>query len=227
MILYARSGISFLVGSRLLQWSLLFLLWCHSGLSFLPADAFTERKATFLMLMGFLLFLAGRLQRRLAFAYERLLKAFFPEKERSAFPGIGGLLDSFLRLVAYLTNLTRPYFYEDATSSAFMCHHALALLNLAYSGFFDKEKTPLRWWLLGFTGFWLALAVLSRATMALYAVAFVVMLVVYHLRHRERQPRQKKRDSSLLRRPHPYASFCDLPMLVQQGPVREHHRFRH
>ncbi|MFA6620096.1 MAG: hypothetical protein WCS90_03080 [Bacilli bacterium] len=118
----------------------------------------------------------------LAFAYKRLLKAFFSDQK----------IPLFLELAVYwilffasgvLTNLTRPYFYEDATSSAFMCM-SLALLNLAYAGFFDAGKSKLRWWLLGFSGFWIALAVLSRATMALYAVAFVVMLIVYHLRHK-------------------------------------------
>jgi hypothetical protein len=126
----------------------------------------------------------------LAFAYERLLKAFFPGKP----------LPLFLELAVYwilffasgvLTNLTRPYFYEDATSSAFMCM-MLALLNLAYSGFFDQDKNKLHWWSLGFASFWLALAVLSRATMALYALAFVAMLVIYHLRHRERLAKKDK-----------------------------------
>lgn len=129
----------------------------------------------------------------MAFAYERLLKALFPDKK----------IPLFLELAAYwilffssgiLTNLTRPYFYEDATSSAFMCM-MLALLNLAYSGFFDKGPSKIRWWQLGFCGFWLALAVLSRATMALYAVAFVVMLVVYQLRHKKEL---SKKDVALL-----------------------------
>lgn len=126
----------------------------------------------------------------LAFAYERLLKAFFPGKS----------LPLFLELAIYwilffasgvLTNLTRPEFYEDATSSAFMCM-MLVLLNLAYSGFFDQGKNKIHWWSFGFASFWLALAVLSRATMALYAIAFVAMLVVYHLRHRERLVKKDK-----------------------------------
>lgn len=129
----------------------------------------------------------------MAFAYKRLLEAFFPPKK------IPLLLEIVVYFILFfgcgvLTNLTRPYFYEDATSSAYMCM-MLCLLNLAYSGFFDKNPRPLRWWNLGFAGFWCALAVLSRATMALYAVALIAMLVVYHLKNRSRL---SKKDQILL-----------------------------
>lgn len=81
-----------------------------------------------------------------------------------------------------LSNIVRPAFYEVATSCAFMCL-SIALYHLACSGILQKSGTINMYHTI-FMSFWTALAVLARATFALYAVCAVVTVTVVFIERR-------------------------------------------
>ncbi len=75
-----------------------------------------------------------------------------------------------------LSNIARPAFYEVATSCAFMCL-SVALYHLSRSGILHAED-KISLYHTTFMSFWTALAVLARATFALYAVCAVIIFVI-------------------------------------------------
>lgn len=78
-----------------------------------------------------------------------------------------------------LFQVTRPYFYEVSTSSAFMCM-MIALFHISKSGLIYKIENN-KWQKYHFVmaSLWLSLAVLSRATTILYALMHLILLGFY------------------------------------------------
>ena len=82
-----------------------------------------------------------------------------------------------------LFQVIRPYFYEVSTSAAYMCM-MIGLFHMIKSGIFiENEQKKYFYYHLVFASLWIALAVLSRATMALYAAVHVGYLVYYFIRN--------------------------------------------
>lgn len=80
--------------------------------------------------------------------------------------------------------VVRPNFYEVSTSSAFMCM-MISLFHIFKSGIiFERKDNKLFYLHLAFSSVWLGLAVLSRATFALYALAHVGILIYYFVKNR-------------------------------------------
>lgn len=119
----------------------------------------------------------------MALSWRRLLKAFFHENEIPLFLEIGGFAILYF-CSGILTNLERPYFYECATSSAFMCM-MIGLFHLSSSGIFDRyeAKKQINLFYLFFASFWFGLAVLARATMALYVIAFLIWIAYFYYKN--------------------------------------------
>ncbi len=121
----------------------------------------------------------------LALAWKRLLKGLFPSGKLPFYLDVGGFYLLFLGSGA-LSNLERPSFYESATSCAFMAM-MISLFCLANTRIFDRRRPsqPLSLGSLASASLWLALAVLSRATMALYAFGFLAWVLFYDLKNRK------------------------------------------
>ena len=82
-----------------------------------------------------------------------------------------------------LFQVIRPYFYEVSTSAAYMCM-MVGLFHMIKSGIFiENEQKKYFYYHLAFASLWIALAVLSRATMALYAAVHVGYLIYYFIRN--------------------------------------------
>ena len=82
-----------------------------------------------------------------------------------------------------LFQVIRPYFYEVSTSAAYMCM-MIGLFHMIKSGIFiENEQKKYFYYHLAFASLWIALAVLSRATMALYAAVHVGYLIYYFIRN--------------------------------------------
>ena len=115
-------------------------------------------------------------------AYNRMLKILFKDKPLPL--AIKYTLYGLLFLgCGCLFNLTRPYFYEVSTSSAYMCM-MIMLYHLVSGGIlFKKEDKKHFTYHLVFASLWGALAVLARATMALYAVCHLIYLGFYFYRN--------------------------------------------
>ena len=122
-------------------------------------------------------------------AYDRMLKILFKDKPLPL--AMKYTLYALLFLgCGCLFNLTRPYFYEVSTSSAYMCM-MIMLYHLVSGGIlFKKEDKKYFTYHLVFASLWGALAVLSRATMALYAVCHLIYLGFYFFKNRKEM--QKK-----------------------------------
>lgn len=82
-----------------------------------------------------------------------------------------------------LTNIVRPAFYEVATSCAFMCL-TIALYFLAKSNLLFKDEKIQTRHVAWFT-VWMSLAVLARATYALYALCAVVIMAIAFIYRRK------------------------------------------
>ena len=117
-------------------------------------------------------------------AYDRVMKGAFKNKRMPMYIYVGGYLLFFLAGGA-LNNLMRPSFYEVSTSSAYMAM-MLGLCFLAYAKMFDADKPKTRLVPLGIASFFFGFAVICRATMALYCVGFVV-LVLFRFFEREKE----------------------------------------
>ena len=125
----------------------------------------------------------------LSLAFQNLLKLGFKDKP----------IPLFLKYLLYgllvfgsgaLFSLERPYFYEVSTSCAFLCM-MIALFHMSKAGLiYEREEGKLFFYHLSFSSFWIALAVLSRATMALYAICHVIYLLYYFLHHRKGKPKK-------------------------------------
>ena len=122
-------------------------------------------------------------------AYNRMLKILFKDKPLPL--AVKYTLYGLLFLGSgCLFNLTRPYFYEVSTSSAYMCM-MIMLYHLVSGGIlFKKEDKKHFTYHLVFASLWGALAVLARATMALYAICHLVYLGFYFFKNRKEM--QKK-----------------------------------
>lgn len=82
-----------------------------------------------------------------------------------------------------LFQVIRPYFYEVSTSAAYMCM-MIGLFHLIKSGvFIENEQKKYFYYHLVFSSLWISLAVLSRVTMALYAIVHVGYLVYYFVKN--------------------------------------------
>ena len=82
-----------------------------------------------------------------------------------------------------LFQVIRPYFYEVSTSAAYMCM-MIGLFHMIKSGvFIENEQKKYFYYHLVFASLWISLAVLSRATMALYALVHVGYLIYYFIRN--------------------------------------------
>lgn len=81
--------------------------------------------------------------------------------------------------------VVRPYFYEASTSCAFMCA-MVALFHFLKSGIlFKNPEKKCFYYHLVFSSLWMSLAVLARATFALYAVAHVVYIAYFFITNRK------------------------------------------
>ena len=108
-------------------------------------------------------------------------------------------LPLFLSLAGYiilftscgvLTNIVRPAFYEVSTSCAFMCM-SISLYHLIKSSLLDKKEKNNLYHVTTFT-IWCSLAVLSRATYALYAICAVIILLIAYFYQRKTLPVKKQ-----------------------------------
>ena len=82
-----------------------------------------------------------------------------------------------------LFQVIRPYFYEVSTSAAYMCM-MIGLFHMIKSGIFiENEQKKYFYYHLVFASLWISLAVLSRATMALYAAVHVGYLIYYFVKN--------------------------------------------
>ena len=82
-----------------------------------------------------------------------------------------------------LFQIIRPYFYEVSTSCAYMCM-MIGLFHVIKSGIFiENPQKKYFYYHLVFSSLWIALAVLSRATMALYALVHVGYLAYCFIRN--------------------------------------------
>lgn len=117
-------------------------------------------------------------------SYNKMLKLLFKDKPLPL--AIKYTLYGLLFLGSgCLFNLTRPYFYEVSTSSAYMCM-MIMLYHLVSGGIlFKKEDKKYFTYHLLFASLWGALAVLARATMALYAACHVIYLAFYFFKNRK------------------------------------------
>lgn len=88
--------------------------------------------------------------------------------------------------------VVRPYFYECSTSCAFMCA-MVALFHFMKSGIlFKNPEKKYFYYHLVFSSLWMSLAVLARATFALYAIAHVVYIAYFFIKnHKELATKQK------------------------------------
>ena len=122
-------------------------------------------------------------------SFDRMIKILYKDKPLPL--AVKYALFSLLFLGSgVLFNLTRPYFYEVSTSSAYMCM-MIMLYHLVSGGIlFKKENKEHFNYHLVFASLWGALAVLSRATMALYAVCHIIYLGFYFFKNRKEM--QKK-----------------------------------
>lgn len=81
--------------------------------------------------------------------------------------------------------VVRPYFYEVATSCAFMCA-MIALFHFLKSGvLYPNPEKKYFYYHLVFSSLWVSLAVLARATFALYAIAHLIYLGYYFIKNRK------------------------------------------
>ena len=118
----------------------------------------------------------------MAFSYEAFIKNM---KLKHEFPlAIKYILYLILALGSgALFQVIRPYFYEVSTSAAYMCM-MIGLFHMIKSGIFiENEQKKYFYYHLAFASLWIALAVLSRATMALYAAVHVGYLIYYFIRN--------------------------------------------
>ena len=82
-----------------------------------------------------------------------------------------------------LFQVIRPYFYEVSTSAAYMCM-MIGLFHMIKSGIFiENEQKKYFYYHLIFASLWISLAVLSRVTMALYALVHVGYLAYYFIKN--------------------------------------------
>ena len=141
--------------------------------------------------------------------YNRTLKILFKDKPLPL--AIKYTLYGLLFLGSgCLFNLTRPYFYEVSTSSAYMCM-MIMLYHLVSGGIlFKNEDKKYFTYHLVFASLWGALAVLARATMALYAVCHVIYLGFYFFKNYKEM---KKKDMILF-------FVCSLTPYVILGGVQ-------
>lgn len=116
----------------------------------------------------------------LSLTYYKFIKKFCPSLPLVL--QLGGYVILFMSC-GILTNIVRPAFYEVSTSCAFMCM-CIALYHLASSSLFFKKDT-LNYKHLLFMSIWLSLAVLARATYALYALCAVILLFIAFLERRK------------------------------------------
>ncbi len=116
----------------------------------------------------------------LSLAYYKFIKKLCPSLP--LFLQLSGYVILFMSC-GILTNIVRPAFYEVSTSCAFMCM-CIALYHLASSSLLFKEE-PLNRKHILWMSIWLSLAVLSRATYALYAICAVIILLIAFLERRK------------------------------------------
>lgn len=121
----------------------------------------------------------------LALSYETMIKQMKKKKEIPLY------LKYFMFILLSLGcgaifQVVRPYFYEVSTSCAFMCA-MISLFHIFKSGVvFENKQKKYFYYHLVFSSLWMALAVLARATFALYALAHVVILAYYFFKkHKE------------------------------------------
>ena len=114
----------------------------------------------------------------MSLSYERLLRLSF--KDRPVPPVMKFLVYGILVVgCGVFFNLERPYFYEVATSSAFMCI-MIGLYHVISCGLIkDAADKKYFYYHLVMGSVWGGLAVLCRPTMALYSVCHVILLVVF------------------------------------------------
>ena len=120
----------------------------------------------------------------MALTYENMLKLLY--KDKPVPRAIKYPLYWLLALgCGILFNVERPYFYEVSTSAAFMCM-MIMLYHLTQGGIlFNKEDKKYFYYHLFFASLWCALGVLSRATMALYALCHLIYLGFYYYKHHQ------------------------------------------
>ena len=123
----------------------------------------------------------------MALSYESMIKQMKKKKEIPLF-----LKYSLFLLLALgcgaIFQVVRPYFYEVSTSCAYMCM-MISLYHIIRSGIIFENPQKRKWlfyYHLAFSSVWLGLAVLSRATFALYALAHVVILAYYFFKKKFR-----------------------------------------
>lgn len=113
----------------------------------------------------------------MSLSYERLMRICF--KDRPVQPVLKFLLYGILVVgCGVFFNLERPYFYEVATSSAFMCV-MIGFYHVISCGLIVKTDTKYFYYHLVFGSVWGAVAVLCRPTMALYSLCHVILLAVF------------------------------------------------
>ena len=125
----------------------------------------------------------------MALAYDGLIKLAFKDRPLPLF--MKYMMFALLALgCGILFNVERPYFYEVSTSCAFMCM-MIMLFHLVRGGLiFEREQKRFFFYHLAFASFWGALAVLSRATMALYALCHLIYLGFYFFKKRKEMDRK-------------------------------------
>ena len=103
-------------------------------------------------------------------------------KDLPLFLQISGYIILFMSC-GILSNIVRPAFYEVATSCAFM-FMTLALYHFVSSNILLKDQ-PIKNNHLLFSSVFLSLAVLSRATYALYAICAVIFIAITFINNRK------------------------------------------
>lgn len=109
----------------------------------------------------------------LSLTYFKLIKKKF--ENLPLFLQISGFIILFMSC-GILSNIVRPAFYEVATSCAFLCM-SIALYHFVTSNILT-DKNNIKTNHLLFSSIWLSLAVLARATYALYAICAVIILAI-------------------------------------------------
>ena len=122
--------------------------------------------------------------------YNRMLKILFKDKPLPL--AIKYTLYALLFLgCGVLFNIERPYFYEVSTSSAYMCMMIMLYHLVSGDILFKKEDKKYFTYHLVFASLWGALAVLARATMALYAVCHLIYLGFYFYKNRQEMSKKE------------------------------------
>ena len=116
----------------------------------------------------------------IAMSYFKLIKKKHPNLP--LFIQISGYIILFMSC-GVISNIVRPAFYEVATSCAFMCM-SIAIYHLVSSNLLTKDEKINYIHTTCMTS-WLSFAVLSRATVALYAICGAIIIVIAYLYRRK------------------------------------------